>query len=284
MRALLPILLPVLALGASACATVAGVRREPLERGVLTYYPRPAATTIAAARRALLGERATVKSVEQHDSATVMLGTKGGSFLGSGEIVRVVITPASPETSRVRVVARTNFTPLSNPTAAIFAFDRAFAVASRMDRLLGGPALGPGIRVRAWTSDSSRPPVTGTVVGGPRDTLVLAPGDARPRVAIPLADVRRMEFQRGKRNRAGLGMILGAVSGIVAGGLIGRRWGEPDCTGVVGPCIDRGTTGLLTAVAFGAAGTLVGSTVGRAIKLDRWVPAPWPPAEIVSTP
>lgn len=34
-----------------------------------------------------------------------------------------------------------------------------------------------------------------------------------------------MEFQRGKRNRAGLGMILGAVTGILAGGLIGRRRG-----------------------------------------------------------
>jgi hypothetical protein len=280
MRALLPILM----LGSSACATVAGVRRQPLDRGMLTYYPRPAEATIEAACRALQGERATLKGVDRRDSATVVLGTKGGSFLGSGEIVRVVITSPSLDTSAVRVVSRTNFTPMANPTAALFGFDRGVAVAARMDRLLGGPALGAGIRVRAWRADSSAVPVMGTVAGGPRDTLVLEQGTAGPRVAIPLTQVRRMDFQRGWRNRAGPGIVLGAVTGVVAGGLIGRQWGEKDCAAVVGPCIDRGTTGILAAVAFGAVGTVVGGMVGRAIKLDRWVPAPWPPVVAVSLP
>jgi hypothetical protein len=93
-----------------------------------------------------------------------------------------------------------------------------------------------------------------------------------------------VDFQRGSRNRAGLGLALGALTGVVAGGLIGRQWGEQDCTKVVGPCIDRGTTGILAAVAFGAVGTVVGGVVGRAIKLVRWVPAPWPPSVVVSLP
>lgn len=272
----------VLIFGCSACATVAGVRREPLDHGMLTYYPRPVEAAASAARRAIEGEHATVKRVDRRDSVTLVLGTRGGSFLGSGEIVRVVITSPSPDTSAVRVLARSNFTPLSNPTAVIFAFDRAYAVASRMDRLLGGPALGAGIRVRAWAGDASAPPVIGAVVRGPRDTLVLLQSAAGPRVAIPLADLRRMEYQRGHRNRAGLGLVLGAVTGIVAGGLIGRGWGEPDCTAVVGPCIDRGTTGLLAAVAFGAVGTVVGGVVGRTIRFDRWEPAPWPPLVAVA--
>lgn len=280
MRAFLPILL----LGSGACATVAGVRRQPLDRGMLTYYPRPAEATIDASRRALQSERATLQGVERRDSATVVLGTRGGSFLGSGEIVRIVITSPSPDTSAVRVVSRTNFTPMSNPAAALFGFDRGVAVAARMDRMLGGPALGAGLRVRAWTADSTALPVIGVVAVGPRDALVLEQGAAGPRVAIPLADVRRMEFQRGLRNRAGLGMVLGAVTGAVAGGLIGRQWGENDCTGVVGPCIDRGTTGILAGVAFGVVGTVVGGVVGRAIKLDRWVPMPWPPGVVASLP
>src|SRR5512146_400865 len=126
MRALVPILI----LGSSACATVAGVRRQPLDRGMLTYYPRPAEATIEAACRALQGERATLKGVDRRDSATVVLGTRGGSFLGSGEIVRVVITSPSLDTSAVRVVSRTNFTPMANPTAALFGFDRGVAVAA----------------------------------------------------------------------------------------------------------------------------------------------------------
>ena len=280
MRALLPILM----LGSGACATVAGVRRQPLDQGMLTYYPRPAEATIEAACRALQSERATLKGVDRLDSATVVLGTRGGSVLGSREIVRLVITSPSPDTSAVRVVSRSNFTPVSNPTAALFGFDRGVAVAARMDRLLGGPALGAGIRVRAWRADTTALPIIGTVARGPRDELVLEQGPAGPRVAIPIADVRRMEFQRGLRNRAGLGMVLGAVTGMVAGGLIGRQWGENDCAGVVGPCIDRGTTGILAGVAFGVVGTVVGGVVGRAIKLDRWVPAPWPPVVAISPP
>jgi hypothetical protein len=126
------------------------------------------------------------------------------------------------------------------------------------------PALAAGQRVRitAPTLGLKRQVVTLDAVGG--DTLLLG-GDAVR--AIPLTSVERLEVFEGRHGHpwrgAGVGFLVGAVTGAVLGPYTVPGEGDTaEGKAVAG------------AVLLGAAGALTGVVIGALIKTDKWEEVP----------
>lgn len=96
--------IPFLAGLAVACASVQGLRSEPLDAGEARFYAAPLGDVVAAARVAMQALQLGLKDTATVDSTTWMaLGSKGMSFSSYGELVRVVVhrTPEGPVAVRV---------------------------------------------------------------------------------------------------------------------------------------------------------------------------------------
>ena len=94
--------------------------------------------------------------------------------------------------------------------------------------------LAPGTRVRVWVGPPTRLEWrTGRLVELTADSLVVERTDVlgRPRLALPLDSVRRLDVHRGGRDRAA---GTGCAAGGIALGLIGAALRGPDARGVDG--------------------------------------------------
>src|SRR6185503_10878315 len=88
-------------------------------------------------------------------------------------------------------------------------------------------------------------------------------GSDRRRVAVD--SMKRLDVRRGRRTRAGEGLLLGLVGGAL--------WGRSAIRGCFEPgsyCIEPGRA----AVVGGALGGLVGLVAGAAITTDKWESVP----------
>ena len=108
----------------AACASVQGVRSQPVDAGDVHFYAAPFSDVVAATRATVLALEINIQDTATVDSTTWMvLGTKGLSLLSYGEVVRVIVhqTPDGPVAVRVVNKRRlaTNITA-RNWTDAIF--------------------------------------------------------------------------------------------------------------------------------------------------------------------
>jgi hypothetical protein len=90
-----------------ACATVGGLRTEPLEAGAYRAYRAPLNEVVMATRQAMAGSGIQVEEAPQIDEHTWMIiGKKGMSFASYGELVRAVVREQPDGQVSVRVVTK----------------------------------------------------------------------------------------------------------------------------------------------------------------------------------
>lgn len=89
------------------CATMAGMRTEPLDMGIAKVYETDLRTAVRSVRNALLGSALEIDDVEEVDSTTWMFLAKRKSGTWTyGELVRVVVQEVAPNRVRVRVLSK----------------------------------------------------------------------------------------------------------------------------------------------------------------------------------
>ncbi|HEY4670437.1 MAG TPA: hypothetical protein VIG78_00100 [Gemmatimonadaceae bacterium] len=119
-------------------------------------------------------------------------------------------------------------------------------------------SLEPGTRVRVFTPSTGSGGLAGSVVALEHDTLTLWPEKRVETVAVALSELSRLELSKGMHTHAlkgcGIGLLLGATGGAIAGHLSGDDQGWFGLT-----ANEKAVTG---AVVFGVAGALVGLTIG----------------------
>ena len=135
--------------------------------------------------------------------------------------------------------------------------------------------LTEGTRVRVSTAQR-REAITGVVVSHSADSLVVkADGDSST-IALPAAQVARLEISRGKRTQMLKGARIGVLSGAALGALAGyAAYEKPDCGAEAWFCIDFGPgfDAAVGAALVGAVGALVGTLLGNQEE-EQWRPAP----------
>ena len=121
MKLFLPALLVL-----SACATMAGMRTEPLDMGVAKVYETDLATAVRATRTALLGSALEIDDVEKLNGMTWMFLAKRKSGKWTyGELIRVVVQETGEKEVTVRVLSKRrgalNVTARGDWSDAVFA-------------------------------------------------------------------------------------------------------------------------------------------------------------------
>lgn len=151
--------------------------------------------------------------------------------------------------------------------ALVLAFDSSTATAQSGGA--GTATLGAGTRIRV----TAAPPVTattGVVVSHTADTLVLRTDAHGNTIAVPVAQVTRLDVRGGPRTRKLLGASIGLLVGAGAGALVGQSSvDESSCTGSL-VCGDSFAASG-GAVVGGLAGLLVGTMAGS-WSTERWNP------------
>jgi hypothetical protein len=151
---------------------------------------------------------------------------------------------------------------------------------ARPDALVGQAAapaasLYPGARVRIARIDEK--PLVAVVIARMADTLVVrAPGLAKP-LALPLAEISRLDVSTGRHRNLGKGIFVGIVAGGAIGAGLGAASYEP-CTsteflGCLGSASDRGESATIGGILGGALGLVAGSLIGAA-RQDTWKRVP----------
>lgn len=121
MKRLLPVLVVL-----SACATMAGMRTEPLAMGVAKVYETDLAVAVRATRTALLGSALEIDDVEEINCRTWMFLAKRKSGQWTwGELVRVIVEETGEKEVTVRIISKRrssmNVTARSDWSDAVFA-------------------------------------------------------------------------------------------------------------------------------------------------------------------
>src|SRR5258705_6792862 len=75
----------------AACASLGGMRTQPLDRGEMRVYSAPPDRVVAAARWAFEGSGLRVQEVSQVDSATWIILGSSQPLPGWGSLVRMVV-------------------------------------------------------------------------------------------------------------------------------------------------------------------------------------------------
>ncbi len=122
-------------------------------------------------------------------------------------------------------------------------------------------SVGDKVRVRARTLYS---PVVGAVTGLNTDTLHIRIRREAAALAIPLAEITRIEVSRGRRSNFLRGIALGGLVGAFAGASIGLATSQ---NSILSPTEQAGALGAIGA----GAGALIGGIIGAASSGDRWV-------------
>ncbi|NIN73076.1 MAG: hypothetical protein GTO46_14345 [Gemmatimonadetes bacterium] len=136
------------------------------------------------------------------------------------------------------------------------------------------PPVQAGDRVRVTAPTIDPDMLVGTLVSLRADTCVLKVDDLWLPLALPRTSVTKLEVQRGRKSKAGLGAGVGFVTGAVIGGLLGSYWGQESCGWMEIPCIKKPAATVLGALGFGLAGAGIGALVGSRIRVDRWEEVP----------
>jgi len=99
--------LAALAIIAAGCASVGGLRSEPLDAGEVKFYTARLDVVAPPPRQAVLAAGLDVDSTSQPDSLTwIIIAKKGMSFFSYGELVRVVVQQTTEGPVAVRVFTK----------------------------------------------------------------------------------------------------------------------------------------------------------------------------------
>jgi hypothetical protein len=119
---------------AVACASVQGVRSEPLDAGDVHFYAAPFGDVVAATRASVLALEISVQDTATVDSTTWMvLGTRGMSLVSYGEVVRVIVHQTSDGPVAVRVVSKRRM------ATNVFARNWSDSIFEKLDAILPHP-------------------------------------------------------------------------------------------------------------------------------------------------
>jgi hypothetical protein len=133
--------------------------------------------------------------------------------------------------------------------------------------------IGPGDLVRVTAPSLDLDKGVGTVAALETDTIVVQVGERVDALHVPLADVKKLEVQRGQQSRADRGVLIGAGAGAALGVITALTL----CAGDKCSLDSSDLTGL-TAVFFGVGGAgigaLIGSSIGSNVQTDRWEEVP----------
>jgi hypothetical protein len=131
--------------------------------------------------------------------------------------------------------------------------------------------LASGARVRITNAGSE--PRIATVVARQGDTLLVRWPEFASAVAVPLAEISRLEVSTGRHRRVLKGMALGTAAGGVTGALLGAASYEPcESTEFMGCFLSpesRMQSAAFGGVVGGALGLVVGSLAGLA-RHENW--------------
>ena len=104
MKRLIPIFVLIML---SGCATMAGMRTEPLDAGVAKEYTTDLRTAAAATRTAMIAAALELEDVEQPDDATwVFYAKRKMQNWTYGELVRVVVIETADNVVTVRILSK----------------------------------------------------------------------------------------------------------------------------------------------------------------------------------
>lgn len=264
-----PATLSCLVLASSACATVGGLRVEPIDRGDVLFYAVPIATAVAAARRAIERAGPTIKETSQVDSVTWMIiattGFSADVFLHPrfGDLVRVAVQQVPRDVVAVRIISRSRERGLRGR-------DWGGPIYWELDRELGpSAAVVLGSRVRVTVGGS--PDIVGTLDALTPDELIVRGDRGDSLVTIPTASVGRLAVSRGTRGHARTGAAIGAGVGMVGGYFVGKA-AEGEC----GKNWDFCFGGLTGVFAGGLVGGLIGAAAGSGSRSEEWWDVPLP--------
>lgn len=258
----------------AGCASLGGMRTQPIDRGEIRVYATPPERVVAAARRAFEESGLRVQEVSQVDSATwIILGSSG--FLGHGSLVRVLVQSRDSGLTGVRVFSQLRLATRSLKEKGDWADDVFEGIGRHLmeapgDAVTGTSvarpaayreaaaralAVGTVVRVEA----AGRPAVTGRVVGV-RDSLLVVAED-RGETAITVSTIDSIWVRKHHQR-------TGAIIGLVVGGLVGLAVAShvnqgPSCqqkTSIsnLGPCSDA----MLALFGISAGGAVAGAVVG----------------------
>ena len=134
------------------------------------------------------------------------------------------------------------------------------------------PVAGDLLRVGCFSSQSQEVRVgEGLFLGAEGGDLVLGVGPRSRSVAVPFTNVSRVEV-RARRSRSGVGAVIGALFGGVAGAIRGHSSYNPDEQSSLHYGRDFYVT--FGAVVGGVGGAVLGRIFGSFIKTDTWIDAP----------
>lgn len=141
-------------------------------------------------------------------------------------------------------------------------------------------ALTVGARVRVSAPALGGAPRLARVVSSTADTVVLKPSDARDfTVAVPLAEIDRVEVSAGHRPRKARFALIGFVTGTVVGGILGSASYSDPC--VKDPAICAGwfhetrqSDAISGAFVGGVLGTVGGAVLGQLWQREVWTALP----------
>ena len=136
-------------------------------------------------------------------------------------------------------------------------------------------SIAPGDLVRITAPSMDMDESVGTVAALETDTLVVNTEERPDALAVPLADVTRLEVHRGKKSRVGEAAWIGGFAGALVGFVVGAAVSDPN---VVGPTIGPSEPGVNMAggaLVGGGCGALLGAVIGAiAGSTDRWESVP----------
>lgn len=114
----------------------------------------------------------------------------------------------------------------------------------------------------------------GIFLGAEGGDLLLGVGPQSQSVAVPFANVSRVEV-RGHRSRSGVSAVIGGLVGAVAGGFQGSSNFDTGSRSRSGFHFPREVYVTFGAVVGSIGGAVVGRILGSFIKTDTWLDAPW---------
>jgi hypothetical protein len=160
-------------------------------------------------------------------------------------------------------------------------------VLARPDALIGQSApvvvsaISPGARVRI-TQVGQKPRVA--IMVAPRaDTMMVRWGENTNVVAVPLADVSRLDVSTGRHRKLVRGAVVGTLSAGTAGLLLGAATYSPCKSTEMFGCFlapaSRGEQALIGGALGGALGLVVGTLTGVP-RRDSWQQVPLHPRRV----
>ena len=151
------------------------------------------------------------------------------------------------------------------------------AAAARPMFAQGAPELVQGARIRI--ASAFIPNEIGTVLSYGNDTLTYVRVEAADTESVATAGISRLEVSTGTHHRVLHGMAMGALGGLLVGGIVGAvTYRSPDCASNTNDgwnFCGLGDTGAGGAAAGGAVlgaggGALIGAVVGLLTRSERW--------------